>query len=118
MINDHHIRLPKSWCVPDTDTLLDAIYPGIDSVPPPPPDYFLNCMILAPQNANVQDMNEQILKHMPGQAQQYINQVIQEAGAGPTDAKPIPIKFLRSVNASTLPPGELNLKVGCPVILL
>jgi hypothetical protein len=120
MIDDLHVRLPASWRVPDGEALLHSIYPGINSDPPPPPDYFLNRMILAPRNSDVWEMNEQILGHMPGQARQYIavDQVIQEAGADPVDADPIPVEFLRSITTSTLAPGELNLKVGCPAILL
>ncbi|KAJ6536044.1 hypothetical protein B0H19DRAFT_844108, partial [Mycena capillaripes] len=28
----------------------------------------------------------------------------------------IPVKFLRSLNASSLPPEEFMLKIGCPLI--
>jgi hypothetical protein len=53
-------------------------------------------------------------------SRQYISadEIIREPGADPRDDEPIPTEFLRSVNSSSLPPGELNLKVGCPVILL
>lgn len=30
----------------------------------------------------------------------------------------IPVEFLRSLNSGSLPPGDLSLKVGCPLILL
>jgi hypothetical protein len=32
------------------NSLIESIYPAIDSTPPPPPEYFLNRMILAPRN--------------------------------------------------------------------
>ena len=35
-----------------------------------------------------------------------------------TDTHQIPVEFLRSIKASGLPPGELRLKRGCPLILL
>jgi len=77
-------------------------------------------MILAPRNANVSDLNESILQQMAGEARQYFSadKIIYEAGADPDNAEPIAIEVLRSITSSSLPPGELNLKVGCPVILL
>ena len=57
---------------------------------------------------------------MSGDVQQYVsaNEMICEAGADPKDDEHIPVKFLWSINSSSLPPGELNLKVRCPIILL
>jgi ATP-dependent exoDNAse (exonuclease V) alpha subunit len=77
-------------------------------------------MILAPRNANVANLNECILERMAGEARQYFSadKIIHEAGADPHNAEPIPIEVLRSITSSSLPPGELNLKLGCPVILL
>ena len=102
------------------NSLIKSIYPAIDSTPPPPPEYFLNRMILAPRNVDVGEINQEILDRMAGDSRQYISadEIIREPGADPRNDEPIPIKFLRSVSSSSLPPGELNLKVGCPVILL
>ena len=57
---------------------------------------------------------------MASDSRKYISadEIIREPGADPRDDEPIPIEYLRSVNTSSLPPGELNLKIGCPVILL
>jgi len=77
-------------------------------------------MILAPRNVNVAQLNESILNRMAGGSCQYVSadSIIEEAGADPMNAEPIPVEVLRSINSSSLPPGELNLKIGCPVILL
>ena len=77
-------------------------------------------MILAPRNVNVAQLNESILNRMAGGSCQYVSadSIIEEAGANPMNAEPIPVEVLRSINSSSLPPGELNLKIGCPVILL
>jgi ATP-dependent exoDNAse (exonuclease V) alpha subunit len=93
---------------------------GVSSNPPPPPDYFLKRMILAPRNANVADLNDHILERMAGEAHQYFSadKIVHEAGADPCDAETIPIKVLHSITSSSLPPGKLNLKLGCLVILL
>jgi hypothetical protein len=48
MIHDTQICLPEHMRVSDVNSLIDSIYPGVNSNPPPPPEYFLNQMILAP----------------------------------------------------------------------
>ena len=95
-------------------------FEGVDVNPPPPAGYFLDCMILSPRNADVADLNQLLLDQMAGEAHQYVSAdtIVQEAGADPVDPEPIPIEVLHSIFSSSLPPGELNLKVGCPVILL
>lgn len=59
---------------------------------------------------------------MSGEARTYFSadKIIEEIGAdGPGgDETLIPVEFLRSLNSGSLPPGELSLKVGCPLILL
>jgi hypothetical protein len=59
---------------------------------------------------------------MSGEARTYFSadKIIEEIGAdGPGgDETLIPVEFLRSLNLGSLPPGELSLKVGCPLILL
>ncbi|KAJ7042293.1 hypothetical protein C8F04DRAFT_946090, partial [Mycena alexandri] len=51
--------------------LTDFIYPGISSIPPPPPDYFLHRMILAPRNADVSEINDTVLAAMSGDSRTY-----------------------------------------------
>jgi len=120
MDNSSQVRFPEHMRIIDENSLINSIYPAIDSNPPPPPEYFLNHMILAPRNADVGEMNQKILERMMGDVRQYISadKMIQEAGADPNDGDNLPVEFLRSINLSSLPPGELNLKVSCPIILL
>ena len=120
IINKNKIQFPDHMRVGSADLLIKSIYPAIDSIPPPPPKYFLNCMILAPRNIDVGEINQEILDRMAGESCQYISadEIIQEPGADPQNDEPIPIEYLHAVNSSSLPPGKLNLKVGCPVILL
>ena len=42
MIHDTQIRLPEHMTVDDVESLIDSIYPGVNSNPPPPLEYFLN----------------------------------------------------------------------------
>ena len=60
---------------------------------------------------------------MSGEEQVFhsADSIVQEAGANDktTDlVNTFPIEFLCSLTASGLPPGELHLKHGCPLILL
>jgi hypothetical protein len=48
--NGNDIELLPGMRVDDEDTLLDTIYPAINTSPPPPPEYFMNRMILAPSS--------------------------------------------------------------------
>jgi hypothetical protein len=120
LIDENKIRFPDNMRVNSADSLIESIYPAIDSTPSPPPEYFLSRMILAPRNIDVGEINQEILDRMASDSRQYISadEIIHEPGADPRDDEPIPIEYLRTVNTSSLPPGELNLKIGCPVILL
>ena len=73
MNTNSQIQFPDGMQVDNSDSLIASIYPGIDSIPPPPPNYFLNRMILAPCNADVGNMNQKILACMSGEVCQYIS---------------------------------------------
>lgn len=114
------ISIPNSMCVSSYEDLVDFIYEDIDTSPPPPPDYFLNRMILAPRNIDVADTNQKILDRMHGEEAVFysVDKIIDDEGAPDHGAQSIPSEFLRSLDATNFPPGELHLKVGCPIILL
>lgn len=42
----------------DINVFIAKIYPAVGSVPPPPPKYFLDQMILAPRNSDVDDLKK------------------------------------------------------------
>ena len=54
--NDGTIPLHVNMACPDIKNLIDYVYPQI-SGPTPPPQYFLDCIILAARNNNVTDLN-------------------------------------------------------------
>lgn len=118
--DDGSFRLRDGMQCPSLQFLLDFIYPGLSSPEPPPPEYFLNRMILSARNSDVEDINVDVLSRMSGPARVYpsADSVVTEAGADRELAEALPSEFLRSLTASGLPPGELKLKVGCPLILL
>jgi hypothetical protein len=102
------------------EDLISSIYPGIEGPLIPPPDYFTHRMILAARNNDVAHLNETILDKLPGDAQQYMSAdtVLNERGVDDGRRGAIAPEVLRSIVGSGLPPGELNIKAGCPVILL
>ncbi len=117
------IPLPPKLCVNSIEDLISFIYHGIESIPPPSPEYFLNRTILAPRNNDVADANKYILNLMSGETSSFLSadEIINEAGAdAPFDAyNPlIPIEVLCSLNSSSLPPSELHLKIEALIILL
>jgi hypothetical protein len=121
LADDATIQLPHEMVSSDINTFIDGIYHGIQSSPPPPPDYFLNRMILSPRNCDVSDLNTQILNMMPGDAESLlsVDSVMDEAGADDgTSGSHIPPEFLQTLNPSNLPPSDLQLRLGCPLILL
>lgn len=115
------VNLPSEILTYNSNDLKSFIYHGVDSSLPPLPEYFLNRSILAARNTDVSSSNDDILSRMSGDVHTYISadSVVQEQGADSTEyTLAIPPEFLRSINSSSLPPGELYLKIGCPIILL
>lgn len=120
---DTTVRLPEYMKVNDVVALTDFVYPGVSSKPPPPPEYFLDRAILAARNDHVNQLNVHVLEQLDGEERVYMSAdtVILEDGAdGPASqgSHPYPLEFLQSLNPPGLPPSELHLKIGCPLILL
>lgn len=106
--------------VDSCDTLITSIYPHLDENVPPP-RYFLDRIILAPRNTDVDDLNATMLEKMPGLEMvfQSADSIESESGTENNPASDsLPIEYLRSLDTPGLPPAELHLKAGCPLILL
>ena len=104
--------------VSDLTSLTDSIYPNISNTVPPL-QYFLDRIILAPKNTDVDHLNSTVLGDMPGaEAVFYSADSIESEPGADSMQESIPVEFLRSLDASGLPSGELHLKPGCPLILL
>jgi ATP-dependent DNA helicase PIF1 len=71
--------------------------------------------ILSPHNASVNSMNEELLQKLPGET--HICRSIDTA-LTPDESLLYPTEFLNSLNPPGLPQHKLQLKIGCPVILL
>ena len=119
---DETIHLPREMVARDLEAFINQVYSGIGSAPYPSGDYFLDRMILAPRNSDVGDLNRHILELMSGEEQVFlsVDSVVDEAGVddGLPGHNTFPAEFLRTLHPPGLPPGELRLKPGCPIILL
>lgn len=116
------VALPTSMRCDDTRALIDAVHPGVQSRPSPPPNYFLERVILAPRNDEVHSLNRDVLDLSDGEDCFYpsADTVEVEDGADEEviELPEFPPEYLRSLSPSGIPLGELHLKVGCPLILL
>ena len=118
MDNSGTIPFNINMRVPDCDTLINFVYPNIEKIVPPS-SYFLDCIILAPRNSDIDDLNTAILHRFLEQQQTFYNaDVIETEPNIYMDSHHIPVEYLRSITVSGLPPSELHLKPGCPLILL
>jgi hypothetical protein len=113
------ITIPTSMLCSNENDLIDKIFGDIGNnhLTPSPAEYFLNHAILAPRNDNVRETNEKILEKMNGSIIIYHSaDSLEDEGEGIRDD--VPDDFLRSIESSSLPPSELKIKIGCPLMLL
>ena len=74
------------------------------------PDFFRSRAILTWRNDTVADLN---------QIFESINQADYDGGTGAnTNAHELPTEFFQSINIASLPPSQLRLKIGTPVMLM
>ena len=115
------ITLPTNIVIPKgtlTD-LIDFVYPNLvensGNI-----HYMVGRAILTPKNADVDIISDIIMDKIPGEVQIYPSADSADLTEG-SNAQPSQVyspEFLRSLKMSDLPPGELKLKVGIPIILL
>ena len=98
--------------------LIDFVYPNLaensGNI-----NYMVNRAILTPKNTDVSIISDMVISRIPGKVKIY-------PSADSTDSadnvhrqpQVYSSEFLRSLRISDLPPGELKLKIGIPVILL
>src|SRR5437762_5052336 len=117
-INDI-IQWPVNGIVPDntSQSLANAIYPTLTNphAPLPTAQHLAERAILAARNDTVDKLNEQLLASMNGEVftSYSADKVVDDE-----DAETYATEYLNTVNLSNLPPHELKLKIGAPVILL
>jgi hypothetical protein len=115
------ITLPINMVMPRSNLtdLIDFVYPNLTenlgNV-----NYMVGRAILAPKNTDVDIISDMVMNKLPGETKIYPSLDSTDSTEG-TSGQPFqiyPPEFLRSLKISDLPPGELKLKIGVPIILL
>lgn len=112
------IEIPPRLCLEQAsrEALIDFVYPDlvqnhVDH------KWMAERAILAPHNSTVQDINNSMLDIMPGE-----EHVLYSADSiNPSEMHgelDVPVEYLNTLNGSGLPPHELRLKRGVPIMLL
>jgi hypothetical protein len=103
-------------------SLINTIYPGIGTPHLPNPEqYFSERTILSTLNAEVDALNAEVLGKFSGESQ-----VFYSADSIPTSEQSgeedlmlnYPVEYLNSINCSGIPLSKLELKEGCPIMVL
>ena len=82
-------------------------------------NYMVNKAILTPKNINVDEISNIIINRIPGETRIYPSADAADLSENTYRQTEIySPEFLRSLRMSDIPPGELNLKIGIPIILL
>ena len=110
------ISLPDHFCniVDSIEALKNSVFPNIQNHFN---DHKWLCerAILAPKNNSVSAINLQIQDQLPGCATSYKSM---DSVADDDESVQYPIEFLDSLEPSGMPPHNLLLKVGTPIMLL
>src|SRR6266446_6364904 len=101
-------------------SLIDTIYPNIQT-PNPADQYFSERIILSSKNEDVNALNKTILERFPGDTKVFASadSIPPSEHTGENDTMlNYPVEHLNAINASSLPLANLELKIGCPVMIL
>lgn len=111
-----YIKLPENFCnmVNTKDALIESIFPHLQA------NYINHAWlreraILAPKNIDVDAINFKIQQSLPG------NEILFKSidtVTDPDEAVNYPVEFLNSLDLPGMPPHNLRLKIGAPIILL
>jgi hypothetical protein len=93
-------------------SLIDTIYLGI-STPNLPNQYFSERTVLSTLNADVDSLNKYVLEKFSAD---FIPSSEQSGADDPM--LNYPVEYLNEINCSGLPLAKLELKLGCPVMIL
>ncbi|KEP45929.1 putative ATP-dependent DNA helicase PIF1 [Rhizoctonia solani 123E] len=114
------IAFKPSMRVASRDALIDKIYGDLSNPHHVNDEYLRGRTILTPRNDDVIILNKKILTRFTGQSQvfQSADKVIYEAGVDDERLGTLSTEYLNSLNSGSVPLSKLELKVGCPVMVL
>ena len=108
------IKIPDKYLVPTVNHLINQVYPDF-SMAYNDRFFVAHRAILTPKNENVDDLNNTIMNMFPGTSKTYLS--IDGVLDG-DDPHIWPVEYLNSITPSGMPPHELTLKKGSPIMLL
>ncbi|KAG5524069.1 hypothetical protein RHGRI_030911 [Rhododendron griersonianum] len=100
--------------------LLSRVYPQLDVANTSTPTFLTERTILSAQNDDVNAINGTALNIFPGNRYTYLaaDKMSEDDGMDRSITNQYPNEYLNSLDPTGLPPFKLELKVGCPIILL
>jgi hypothetical protein len=101
-------------------SLVETIYPEVETGNCSP-QYFSERTILSCKNADVDELNKYVLEIFPGRSQLFhsADYIPASEQGGDEDALVnYPVEYLNAINCSGFPLAKLELKVGCPIMIL
>ncbi|XP_075088445.1 uncharacterized protein LOC107780595 [Nicotiana tabacum] len=122
-INKELIKLPPNVCIkPSNDpigSIVEAVYPSLLQKYNDP-TYLKERAILTPKNEMVHELNDTIIKILPGEGRTYFSSDnVCKASVNTNDEDLLyPTEFLNSLRFSGIPNHDVHLKVGTPAMLL
>jgi len=113
-LGEHMIRIPDEYIYPSDkiDDFIDWCFPNIATDP-----NVGEKAILTPLNKDADELNNVALSKMTGNETVHLS-IDSVQGGNPEDAILYNTEFLNAQHISGMPPHNLKLKVGCPLILL
>ena len=123
---DCNISLPHYMkCRENTvDSLIDTIYPDISTLNVSIEhlsNYFSERTVLSTLNVDVDSLNKTVLAKFPGQVKVFHSADFIPTSEQSGEEDPLlnyPVEYLNEINCSGLPLAKLELKIGCPVMIL
>ncbi|KAL5718706.1 hypothetical protein ACHQM5_011583 [Ranunculus cassubicifolius] len=102
------------------DELINSIYPDLHHLDTTTPSFLTDRTILSALNDDVSNINEETLRKFPGKAHEYLaaDKVIEDDVDSQHNGIKYTTEYLNTLNPSSLPPYQLKLKEGCPIMLL
>ena len=114
------VELPKERCMTaDIDSLIDWVFPNLHENCEDP-SWMSERTILAPHNRYVFEINAQVSKKFPGEEFRCdsADEIRSDSGGPISEQASVPREYLNCLLPSGLPPHQLFLKKGMPIILL
>ena len=104
----------------DLKELLANVYPQLEIRSTSTPAYLTERSILSARNDDVNDINAAALNVFPGDARTYLaaDKMSEDDALDHSITYRYPNEYLNSLDPPGLPPFRLDLKVGCPIMLL